>query len=132
MNYLLDTHILLWLRFSPEKLNASQRDALESPEGEKFISSLSAWEISLQFSLGKLDLGGHTPEEFIAGVYGLGIKMVTPTPEQYATYHLLPKIDGHKDPFDRMIIWHAIQGGLTLISSDQKISDYKLHGLSTI
>jgi PIN domain nuclease of toxin-antitoxin system len=132
MSYLLDTHILLWLRFSPEKLTEIQRIALTSSEEEKFISSLSAWEISLKFSLGKLDLGGHTPEEFMAGLYALGIKTITPTPEQYATYHLLPKVDGHRDPFDRMIIWHAMQGGLTLISSDHKISEYKIHGLMVI
>jgi PIN domain nuclease of toxin-antitoxin system len=75
MSYLLDTHILLWLRFSPEKLTEIQRIALTSSEEEKFISSLSAWEISLKFSLGKLDLGGHTPEEFMAGLYALGIPL---------------------------------------------------------
>jgi len=99
MNYLLDTHILLWLRLSPEKLTAAQKAIIKSPEKEKIISSITAWEISLKFSLGKLELGGHSPEEFIAGVHHLGIKIITPTPEQYATYHLLPKMNSYKDPF---------------------------------
>jgi|SRR5208282_2214723 len=132
MTYILDTHILLWLRFSPEMLSEIQRQAIEAADEEKFVSSITAWEISLKFSLGKLDLGGHTPEQFIAGIYALGIKIIAPTPEQYATYYQLPKIDGHKDPFDRMIIWHAIQNGAKLVSSDRKISDYKLHGLAVV
>jgi len=130
MKYLLDTHILLWARLNPEKLSQRQREIIESPDSEKFMSAISVWEISLKFSLGKLNLGGHTPSEFIGGVEGLGIKNITPSPDQYASYFLLPKIDRHKDPFDRMIIWHAIQGGLTLVSSDSKMSEYKIHGLN--
>jgi len=35
----------------------------------------------------------------------------------------------HKDPFDRMIIWQAIQQPLVLISKDSGISEYKKFGL---
>jgi PIN domain nuclease of toxin-antitoxin system len=132
MNYMLDTHILLWVRFSPEKLTKTQKTIIESPDKEKFISAVTAWEISLKYSLGKLDLGGDTPEVFIAGLQKVGIKSITPTQEQYATFYLLPKVEKHKDPFDRMIIWHAMNSGLTLISSDKKLSGYKLHGLRLI
>lgn len=132
MNYLLDTHTLLWLRLSPDKLPTEHKVLIESADSEKFVSSLSVWEISLKFSLGKLELGSHTPDEFIAGLYKLGLKIITPTAEQYATYYLLPKIHEHKDPFDRMIIWHAMQSGVTLLSSDRKFVEYKPHGLLVI
>lgn len=130
MSYLLDTHILLWARLDRRKLTATQRDILESPDVEKFISAISVWEISLKYSLGKLELSDLTPDEFIAGIYRLGIKVVSPAIEQYSTFYLLPKIDKHKDPFDRMIIWHSIESDLTLISSDKKMSEYKIHGLN--
>jgi PIN domain nuclease of toxin-antitoxin system len=132
MKYLLDTHTLLWARLSPDKLKKTQKAIIESSEEEKFISSITAWEISLKFSLGKLDLGGHTPDEFIGGIYKLGIQIITPTAEQYVTYYLLPKMDMHKDPFDRMLIWQAIQNNLTLLSSDRKLSGYKIHGLTLV
>jgi PIN domain nuclease of toxin-antitoxin system len=132
MRYLLDTHILLWVRLSPEKLSKNQKIIIESSEDEKFISSISIWEISLKFSLGKLNLGDHTPSEFIGGIEALGIKHITPSPDQYASYYLLPRLDKHKDPFDRMIIWHAMQSGLTLISNDKQLSQYKLHGLEVV
>jgi PIN domain nuclease of toxin-antitoxin system len=132
MNYLLDTHILLWARLDPAKIKTDQRAIIESAAVEKFISSVTVWEISLKYSLGKLDLGGHTPDEFMAGMYKLGIKVITPTPEQYSTFYLLPKLLHHKDPFDRMIVWHAMNSGLILLSSDKKLHDYKLHGLAII
>ena len=132
MKYLLDTHILLWARLSPDKLNQHQRAIIKSSVEEKFISSVSVWEISLKFSLGKLDLGGHTPSEFIGSIEDMGIKHITPSTDQYASYYSLPKMNKHKDPFDRMIIWHALQSGLTLISSDQELSQYKPHGLELV
>lgn len=55
-----------------------------------------------------------------------------PTPEQWSTYFLLPKIKGHRDPFDRMIIWLAIKSGMTLLSTDSKFGEYNPHGLSVI
>lgn len=105
---------------------------IQSPDDEKFVSAITVWEISLKFALGKLELGGQTPDEFIAGIDKLGIRNITPTSSQYATYYLLPKMDKHKDPFDRMIIWHAVQSGLTLISSDRRLPDYKIHGLELV
>ena len=132
MNYLLDTHILLWLRLSPEKLSPEHKRIIESSENEKFVSSITQWEISLKYAIGKLELGSHTPDEFLSGIYKIGLKDITPSPEQLSTYHLLPKIKDHNDPFDRMIIWLAIQSGMTLLSSDRKFGDYKPHGLDVI
>lgn len=132
MNYLLDTHTLLWLRLSPEKLSLEHKKIIKSSENEKFVSSISHWEISLKYALGKLELGSHTPDEFLAGIYKIGLKDIAPSPEQWSTFYLLPKINNHKDPFERMIIWLAIQTGMTLLSSDSMFGKYKPHGLSVI
>ena len=39
-----------------------------------------------------------------------------------------PKL-AHKDPFDRLIIWQAIQRKMSLISRDRSFKDYKQNGL---
>jgi PIN domain nuclease of toxin-antitoxin system len=132
MNYLLDTHILLWARLDQKRLTPEQKTVIVSRDEQKFISAVTVWEISLKYALGKLELGGLTPDEFIAGSYKLGIGAITPTTEQYSTFYLLPKLHGHKDPFDRMIVWHALNSGLTLISSDSKLHEYKPHGLTIV
>ena len=129
MKYLLDTHILICARLDQKKLTASHRAILKSATEEKFISAISVWEISLKYSIGKLELGDLTPDKFIAGIHKIGIKVMAPSTEQYSSFYLLPTINKHKDPFDRMIIWHSIKSGLTLISSDKQMSEYKIHGL---
>jgi PIN domain nuclease of toxin-antitoxin system len=132
MNYILDTHILLWTRLEPSKLAKPQRSILESSTDRKFVSTLTIWELSLKFSLGKLDLGGHTPEEFMSTAYKLGLQVIAPTPDQFASFHQLPKNIAHKDPFDRMLIWQAIQSDMCLISSDVKLAAYEVHGLTLV
>lgn len=39
---------------------------------------------------------------------------------------------GHKDPFDHMIISHAITEKMTLVSSDQRFPFYRRQGLSLL
>ncbi len=129
MKYLLDTHVLLWYRLDPRRVSDRHQAIIGSRDDLKLISSLSIWEISLKFSLGKLDLGGHTPEEFLAGALELGFQIVSPEPEQFASFHQLPTVIGHKDPFDRMLIWQAIQSDMTFLSQDGKLSEYGIHGL---
>jgi PIN domain nuclease of toxin-antitoxin system len=82
-----------------------------------------------KYLFGKLDLGGHTPDNFVAGIYKLGIKVITPNTEQYSTYYLLPTMPNRKDPFERMIVWHVSNSSSALLSSDNKLNEYKLHGL---
>lgn len=129
MNYLIDTHILLWARLHPEKLSSAHRDILQSPSGKKCISTISIWEISLKFSIGKLSLGTHTPEDFIQTAKQAGYHILEPTPECLASFYRLPQELKHKDPFDRMLIWQAIHDKYTLLSSDNKMPSYRTHGL---
>jgi hypothetical protein len=45
-----------------------------------------------------------------------------------ASVHRLPRL-GHKDPFDRMLVWQAICAGRTLVSKDRGLRAYAEHGL---
>ena len=129
MKYLLDTHTLIWARLDPQRLSRSQLNILSSSDKQKYISTISIWEISLKFSLQKLSLGGHTPEQFLETALTLGFKIINPSSVQYASFYNLPKSIKHKDPFDRMLIWQAIQSQSILLSSDKKMADYKINGL---
>lgn len=129
MNYLLDTHVLLWFRFEPERLAPKHRAILADRSAMKFISVISIWEISLKFARGKLKLGTHTPEEFLKRALDLGFHIISPEPEQFASFYRLPAVVDHKDPFDRMLIWQAIHNDLTLLSQDGQLPQYDIHGL---
>ena len=129
MKYLLDTHTLLWAIFEPEKLIESTRQVIIDSKNEVFVSVISFWEISLKFAIGKLELVNALPEELPEIVENMGFDILQITANEVASSHNLPKL-GHKYPFDRMIIWQAIQNKMKLISKDREFKQYKQFGLN--
>jgi len=127
MRYLVDTHILIWAFNSPSRLRNNIAQILTDESNQIYYSQISLWEISLKFSHGKLDLKGHTPEEFFDAVEKSFIQCLTLKNEDLVSNHRLPMV--HKDPFDRMIIWQCIKGGLTLLSADYIMPEYEKRGL---
>ncbi|SFP50887.1 type II toxin-antitoxin system VapC family toxin [Hydrogenimonas thermophila] len=129
--YLIDTHIFLWLVFDPEKVNTKKLEILKDPQNKIFIASISFWEISLKYNLGKLSLSGLTPDELPKVAQKMGIDTLEIEKEVMASFYKLPKVQTHKDPFDRIIIWQCINDNITLISQDRKFSEYESFGLKT-
>ena len=130
MNVLIDTHIFLWALMSPEKLSPQIREALIKAD-QVWVSSISFWEISLKFGLGKLELKGLKPEDLPKAAQLSSFKVLECDAQLFASSHQLPPI-GHKDPFDRLIIHSAIQNQLTLISEDKAFADYIPQGLKLL
>lgn len=58
MKYLLDTHVILWIIGSSNLLSKKVKATIENSENKIYVSSVSLWEISLKFRLGKLSLSG--------------------------------------------------------------------------
>ena len=77
---------------------------------------MTTWQIKayLKYSLGKLESGYH--------IVDLDYKV-------FASCYKLPKKEDHRDQFDRLLIWQAIQSGYTLITKDSKIEQYIPDGL---
>ena len=128
MNYLLDTHSFLWALTDPGKLGDRSSQILESSTNDIFLSVVSFWEISLKFSLGKLDLKGITPAEMPHAARAMQLAILPVESEDAATLHTLRKTT-HKDPFDRMIVWQCIRRQWPLISSDRLLGSYESQGL---
>ncbi len=131
MSFLLDTHTLLWSLFEPKKLSKTASATLEDNTKDVLVSSVSLWEISLKYQLGKLSLKGIAPKDLISPIEKMGFVFTSISPQEASTYYLLPKLP-HKDPFDRMLCWQAIQNKLILISKDDQLSDYYKHGLKVL
>ena len=128
MRYLLDTHSFLWAVFSPEKLSESAKENVREQENEIAVSVVTFWEISLKYALGKLELVGTKPEDLPEAAEEMGIDILQVRPYEAASFHKLPRLT-HKDPFDRLIIWQAIQRKMTLISKDLEFRTYRKFGL---
>lgn len=131
MNCLLDTHVFLWTMFAPEKLGRKARAVIADPTNEICLSSISLWEISLKFALGKLTLEHCTPENLVAVAREMGLTLITANADESASFHRLPNV-AHRDPFDRMLSWQAIQRQLVLITKDAALPAYQAAGLKVL
>ncbi len=131
MNYLLDTHTFIWSITEKSRLSPLVRHALENTNNSIFVSSVNLWEISLKFSLGKLKLQGVLPEELPKLTLQTGFQLILLSAEESSTFHRL-SITNHKDPFDRMLIWQAIQRNLIFVTKDENMSQYREAGLKTL
>lgn len=128
MKYLLDTHALLWVLFEEDKLSEKAKTIIKNPDNEIYASIISYWEISLKYALGKLELVGITVEELPVKAQEIGIETMEVSEGEASTFYKLPSLK-HKDPFDRLIIWQAINRNIILISKDKVVKEYQKFGL---
>ncbi|EIE02378.1 type II toxin-antitoxin system VapC family toxin [Leptospira licerasiae] len=128
MNYLLDTHAILWVLFQPENLSYKVESEILNHRNRIFISSISLWEISLKFSLRKIDLQGITPEQLPRKIREAGFEFIEDSPEIFANYFKLPT-GKHTDPFDRFLVWQAVSFKFVFITKDRYLKEYNPLGL---
>lgn len=127
MKVLLDTQIALWAWTQPERFPGSLRRALTDPGNEIWFCQVSAWEIQIKFGLGKLVLPDR-PDHFVPrAVERSGFDYLSI--QDSAVYFLDRLPDLHRDPFDRLLIAHAITGHYHLASLDQQIHRYPVLAL---
>ena len=122
MKLLLDTHVVLWSATAPGRLGAEARAALEDGSHEVLVSVVTAWEIAIKQSLGKLDLA-RPADQWLPDV-------LRRTGFEVATIGLPAalRVRGlewhHRDPFDRLLIAQALEEGYTIVTHDQAFAAY--------
>jgi len=131
MSFLLDSHTFLWAISLKKNLSTKVIQILEDPENEIFVSSVTFWEISLKYSLGKLGLNGVNPQELPDISKNTGFLFLPLLTDEASGYHLL-NADFHRDLFDRMLIYQALKNNLTLLNKDKIIPHYQSIGLKVI
>jgi PIN domain nuclease of toxin-antitoxin system len=119
---LIDTHIFLWLLYSPEKVPSKQMAYLSDTGNLLYLSAMSIAEIMIKHSLGKLDIDLHSPKKLTEILEKMGIILLDYDGMSALRLGALPF--HHRDPFDRMIITQAIQHSLTIVTVDSKFSNY--------
>jgi PIN domain nuclease of toxin-antitoxin system len=132
MRYLVDTHTLVWAIYNPGQLSRTVGDILTDGESVIYASSVSFWEIAIKHSIGKAILSETTPDALPQIARTAGFEILTLTDELLATSYRLEFIEGHRDPFDRLIIWQAVQSGFGLLSKDSHFPGYEEQGLRLV
>lgn len=125
MNYLLDTHVLLWALENSGNLSQTARDTIVDGRNGIYVSAASVWEISIKRSIGKLDIPDNLLDE-------IGAHRFTQLDMTVAHADLAGKLPYiHQDPFDRMLIAQCKIESLTLITRDKTIPKYGIPLLLT-
>lgn len=120
MILLLDTHALIWALEDSPRLSASARTMIEDGSNIVMTSAVSAWEISIKRSLGRLD----APDDLGAAIDAVGFSRRLITFADVDRLASLP--DHHRDPFDRMLVAQALEDGAPIVSRDPEIAKYPL------
>ena len=129
MNYLLDTHLILWLAENSTKLSDIAKAIILNETNKLHVSVASCWEVSIKLSLGKLDIVGGT-NEFFRILESNGFSILDITEEQLCVLESLPY--HHRDPFDRLLVATAIADDLTLLTDDKQLLAYAGNALKIV
>ncbi|MBX2962055.1 MAG: type II toxin-antitoxin system VapC family toxin [Cyclobacteriaceae bacterium] len=132
MKYLLDTHSFIWAVTDYEKLSKNAQEVVSDMNNDVFVSIISFWEMSIKYSIGKIDLGVYSVENFLAVAIKSEFSILQLEPIDAATGYQLPWKESHKDPFDRMLIWKALRNNYCIVSRDANFKLYTDLGLKLI
>jgi len=124
---LLDTCTFLWLSAQPSELSSAARTALEDRANELLLHQTSVLEIVVKQAAGRLQLTS-SPGDFVReSLARHDLQYVTLDDETVFNLGKLPPL--HRDPFDRLLVAHALLNGLTVVTPDPVIHRYPVRAL---
>lgn len=123
MTLLLDTHALIWLVHTPERLSEVAVDAIRETEEPVLASHVSLWELAVKRRLGKLEaIDRPALDWFEHYVTASGLWPLTIEAADLGALEALPL--HHGDPFDRLLVAQAQRRRAALVTTDDRISRY--------
>ena len=123
MKFLLDTHTAIWALGYKDKLSKNVKAIIDDFSIPLFVSIISAWEIAIKVSIGKLNFTGGSAF-FLEKMRLNGIEILNIKDAYIKQVEKLPFI--HRDPFDRLIIASALSEDMTIITDDANIHQYDI------
>lgn len=88
-----------------------------------YASAVSFFEMAIKKKTGKLELS-RPVSQYFDEIQRIGIQILPIKPQYLDCYDTLPLIDGHRDPFDRILIATAIEENLQVLTIDEKFTLY--------
>jgi PIN domain nuclease of toxin-antitoxin system len=119
--YLLDTHLVLWAAFEPERLSAKASKLLRSRATPLAFSLATLWEVAIKTSLGRPGFSVD-PRQLHDALVAEGFSELPIRATHIVRVAALPWV--HRDPFDRLLVAQAMEERLTLLSADATLKNY--------
>lgn len=136
MRYLLDSNIFVFLSTDVELVSSEVITALNEPDALLYMSSASVMELVIGYNNHSFDTRRwKSAEEMVESIGKDFFIDILPFREEHLLTFARLRANiakGHKDPFDHMIISHAITERMTLVSSDLRFPFYKRQGLDLL
>jgi PIN domain nuclease of toxin-antitoxin system len=124
---LLDTHILIWMRLSPERLSRAIADALLDEDNELWFSPISVWEMLMLIEKKRMKVKGDAyawVERVLDGLHEAPLN-------KYVAFESRRLASSHKDPADRFLAATSLVYDLVMVTVDEQILKFpKLKSLS--
>jgi PIN domain nuclease of toxin-antitoxin system len=114
---LVDTHIALWALGDPARLTSEERALLVDPAVERCLSPISVWEAAIKRAAGRL----RAPRN-LSTALAAEFRMLEVTAGLLEAAAELPR--HHADPFDRVLIAHALRDDLAVVTRDGAFAGY--------
>ena len=122
MQYLLDTHVLIWWITSDNRLSNTAKKLIQSRRNTLYWSAASSWEISIKHGLGRL-IFDEDPEILLPSELDRNhVETLVITNAHAFRANSLP--NHHKDPFDRMLVAQAQIESLGIVTNDSVVRQY--------
>ena len=119
---LVDTHIALWLLTDDDKLPNLFRQKMLQEEHNWIFHQASIWEIQMKYDLGKLPLPTE-PRKFLPKAIEKTGFIIEPI--EYEAIFMLGRLPSiHRDPFDRLLISHAVINNWKIATVDSVFEKY--------
>jgi PIN domain nuclease of toxin-antitoxin system len=118
---LLDTHVLLWIVLTPERISPRVRRALADQKNEIWLSPITVWESLLLLKNKRVKISSNTGESawLQQAIEGIPFREAAITRQvAFATGEVILE---HQDPADRFLAATAAVYDLTLVTADEKL-----------
>jgi len=122
VNILLDTNIFIWAMTEEARVPKQTKVKLAEESSKNYISQASIWEIQIKYDLGKLPLRTSVKQLIRDAIDIAGIAVLPIDTEAIYLLNKLPHI--HRDPFDRLIIAHAMLHGWLVATTNPEFQKY--------
>ena len=120
--FLLDTCTLLWLASDTSQLSPVSRQAISASAGRLYVSAISAFEIGVKHTKGRIVLPAPPATWFRRALQLHGLRSIAVTYRVALRSTTLPPL--HNDPMDRITIATAMLRRPTTLTPDHLIRQY--------